>query len=712
MELKYKHMGRYIFRIPLFPIQMLEHPDYQNPLFKEALLIASPELYREFRRISQSSGKMQRTLYKYWSRACTRATPFGLFGACSVGNISDTTAHLITSPDKIFRRTRLDMKYMCELVQYLEKDDCIRSTLVFYPNDSVYKVGTSYRYVEYIYEQGKRVHYLQEIELSKHLNTILNSCIDGATIDELEEILIQNGVNNKTAHSFIIELIDNQLLVSDITPNITGEDTLSTLIIKLQQKKVNIDILNSLSNLLKEIDHSLVPNRELYKSIERIVENIGVPFESKYLLQVDTFRDSITATMSNEVIKDIEEAVAFLIKINQDIYKRKTKLDDFVTKYRDRFEDEEMPLLLVLDSEIGISYPEQTIDSSQFLIHPMAFPSSNNNLSEYERVILNKYITELTKTGKCAEVAISESDFNLNSNSSAKKLVPTINVVAEFKKNENYSFVYLKGVGGATAASMIGRFAYMDNRIESIMWDICKAEEDNVPDCLIGEIVHLPDSRVGNVTSRKHFRNCEITYLASVGNKEIYHIPVSDIMIRIVDNEIILRSKRFNKRILPKLSNAHNYSLDSTPVYRFLCDLQYHNSISPHINSINGLINLCHYSPRIRFNNCYLSLRKWKICYTDIFETPAMPLCQMLAKVAQVILEKGLPDSVLLQEGDNSLHISFKNETSVRVFCEILKRDKVVILEEYMAPDGSVSDSNNGQYNAEYVIPLKLQKNE
>lgn len=703
-------MGRYIFRTPLFPIQMIEHPDYQNTLFTEALSIASPELYGELRRTSHSSDKMQLTLYKYWSRACTRATPFGLFAACSVGDISDTTIQLITTPDKILRRTRLDMKYICELIQSLEKNDFLRSKLIFYPNDSIYKVGTSYRYVEQIYEQKNKVHYLQEIKNSKPLNAILDRSRNGATIGELEEILIHYGVNKKTAYAFIIELIDNQILVSDITPNITGEDTLSTLIIKLQQKRVTIDNLNSLKNVLDEIDHSLVPNQELYKSIERIVKNIGVPFEYKYLLQVDTFRDTITATISNKIIEDIEDTVAFLIKINSGIPNRKTKLDDFITKYRDRFEDEEMPLLSVLDPEIGIAYPKQTIESSQFLIHPKAFPNSHNNLSDYEKVILNKYIAELTRTGKCLEVVIYESDFKLIPHSIVTKLTPTINVVAELKKNENTYSIYLKGVGGATAASMIGRFAYIDNRIESIMDEICKVEEDNVRDCLIGEIIHLPESRVGNVTSRKHFRHCEITYLASPGNKEICHIPVSDIMVRVVNNDIILRSRRFNKRIIPKLSNAHNYSLDSTPIYRFLCDLQYHNSISPSINPINGLINLCHYSPRIRFNNCYLSLRKWKICYTDIFDTLPMSQCQMLAKVDQFIVEKELPDHVLLQEGDNNLYISFKNETSVRVFYEILKRDKAVILEEYMAPDGSVCDSNNNQYNAEYIIPLKLSK--
>lgn len=691
---------------------MLNTHEYQNSLFKEALLIASPELYEEFRKTNHLSEKMQLTLYKYWSRVCTRSTPFGLFGTCSTGGIDDYTHHLVSTPDKIHRKTRLDMKYICELVQYLENDDSIRANLTFYPNDSIYKVGTCYRYIEYIYEQGKRTHYLQEVKYSKHINAILNNSRNGASINQLEDILVLNGLSKEIAHSFIIELIDNQVLVSDISPNITGDDALNTLIIKLQQNAGAANILNCLNHINKilyELDRTLVPNQEIYESLIETVVNIGVPFERKHLLQVDAYREAVSSTISNDIVEEIENAITFLIKTNQGNIKQKTKLDDFITQYRERFEDEEISLLEALDSEIGIPYPDQLIEDSQFLMHPMISSNLGGTLSDYERVILNKYLADLNKTGKCTEILIDERDFHsASSYHPSPKLTTTITVVAELKKEDDSRFIVLKGVGGATAASMIGRFAYMDKKIESIMYDICQVEKNNVKDCLIAEIVHLPESRVGNVTSRQHFRDCEITYLTSPGNKDAYHIPVSDIMVRVVNNEIILRSRRYNKRIIPKLSNAHNFSLDTTPIYRFLCDMQYHNSMSPYIEPMNNLINLCHYTPRVRYNKCYVSLRKWKICYNDIFETLNISQQQMLTQVKQFIIKKEIPDSVLLQEGDNSLYISFNNETSICVLYDILKRNKVVILEEYIAPDNSVCDSNDNQYHAEYVIPFKL----
>ena len=72
--------------------------------------------------------------------------PFGLFAGCSTGKIADSTSIELPATKDNKRRTRLDMQYLCALIQEIERDPNVREQLVYYPNDSLYEIGGKYRY--------------------------------------------------------------------------------------------------------------------------------------------------------------------------------------------------------------------------------------------------------------------------------------------------------------------------------------------------------------------------------------------------------------------------------------------------------------------------------------------------------------------------------------------------------------------------------------
>lgn len=89
---------------------------------KEAVYIASSDLYKELEKLFSSKVKdedrkngIEISFMKYLSRMSTRCTPFGLFATSSVGNIGEVTQFSLD--DEISRCTRLDMYYLCALVQ-------------------------------------------------------------------------------------------------------------------------------------------------------------------------------------------------------------------------------------------------------------------------------------------------------------------------------------------------------------------------------------------------------------------------------------------------------------------------------------------------------------------------------------------------------------------------------------------------------------------
>ena len=128
----------------------------------------------------------------------------------------------------------------------------------------------------------------------------------------------------------------------------------------------------------------------------------------------------------------------------------------------------------------------------------------------------------------------------------------------------------------ASAAKLLGRFSHSKN-IEKCVKEIIAIEEKMHPDKILAEIIHLPETRVGNILRRNHLRDYEIPYISKSTVKLENQINLNDLWLSVKDNRIILKSKKLGKEIIPKLTNAHNYSYNALPIYEFLADLELQN---------------------------------------------------------------------------------------------------------------------------------------
>lgn len=76
----------FVFRTPLFPLDAPAEDTTLSPEFREALYLASPELYEGcVSKDRKKQTKFERSVLKYRHRAMTRCTPFGLFAGCKDG---------------------------------------------------------------------------------------------------------------------------------------------------------------------------------------------------------------------------------------------------------------------------------------------------------------------------------------------------------------------------------------------------------------------------------------------------------------------------------------------------------------------------------------------------------------------------------------------------------------------------------------------------
>jgi hypothetical protein len=85
MKHKYQYFDTFLFRTPFFSFEDLAYfkEKWKNsPVFKEMLQIVSPDLYNSINEEDKTAEKSVLSSYRYFERACTRCTPFGLFAGC------------------------------------------------------------------------------------------------------------------------------------------------------------------------------------------------------------------------------------------------------------------------------------------------------------------------------------------------------------------------------------------------------------------------------------------------------------------------------------------------------------------------------------------------------------------------------------------------------------------------------------------------------
>jgi hypothetical protein len=713
--------------MPNYPFNSLEDESFEakilNQQVQEAIYIASPVLYAELQKYlagtifdKEEKQRIESTLYRYISRMSSRCTPFGLFAGCSVGYVNGDKTHIASG--NFNRHTRLDMYFLCTLSQELSKQPDIKKSIRYYPNTTLYPLGKNYRYVEYWYMKSRRVHQISSVEYSIYLNAILKKTKKGALIEDLISYLTRDKIKRDEAQKFIDELIDSQIIVSELSPSVTGDGFFTQLIYILEKAGIN----NSLTESIKEIRQTLYrldsnqgDNMELYQSIINKIKEINIPYEEKFLFQVDMVRNDRDTTLGNDVVNELQKVMTFLNKITPKI--KNEALEKFQEAFYNRYEDRKIPLMEALDSEIGIGYPVNNgFGNISPLLENFHIPNRvNQGISFQSNVFLSVLFKKVMDTLKQNEKEIILCDDDVkNFTAYWDDLPPTLYSMFELLKSaSDNSLIHLNGFYGPCGANLLGRFAYMDESIVRFVDEVAAKEQELMPDVLFAEIAHLPDSRVGNILSRPHVRDYEILYLANSDLPEKQLIYMSDLYLSIRQGKICLRSKRLNKDIIPRLTNAHNYYNNPMPIYRFLCDMQVQHGRSGLFFNWGYLNNELDFLPRVRYRNVILSAAAWKIPTEEMKHLFAIKEDdQLIAETKKWCQKYELPQMTLLPDGDNELFVDWENVRSIRALFSIIKKRQTLFLKEFLYDyrNSIVRDKDGNPYINECIIAFYKDK--
>ncbi|WP_077922438.1 lantibiotic dehydratase [Spirosoma sp. 209] len=693
------------------PLEELLRQHYQDPLAQEAILAASPTLYERFRRwlageVLPEQDKLLATLHKYLIRMCSRATPYGMFAGCTTGQFGEYTQFQAAPAHSLRTHTRVDMDCLLGIREWLTNQPTIRTQLRLFPNSSLYPVGSSLRYVEQQREASNRNYFISVVEADQYLTLVLKAARTGATIQELAALLIERDAQADEAIDFVEQLIEGQLLIFEIEPTVTGLHYLD----RLTEQIASLENADAWASDLRQLQHQLQhPDRLVaYTQVRQWFLDRSIAVPTADVVQVDTFFDTPGLQLSERAMQHLQRPLEKLMALNQPYVC--PNLDEFKRLFYNRYEDEEVPLALALDGEFGIGYGHSSMLGVGYapLIDDLTFASAavaqTTAWDWWQTLVMDKY-AETLRT-KQDEIILTDDDLTyINSQQTASAPLPGSfyafgSLLARSARalDEGDFLFNLLACKGPSAVNLMSRFGEGDPQLAKHIRTCATAEEEHHPNVIMAEIVHLPENRVGNILIRPTLYQYEIPYMGQSSVAPDYQISLSDLMVSVRNDRVVLRSKRLNQRVVPRLTNAHNFS-QGLPIYRFLCDLQAQDM---HLNVVWnwGVLRTQAYLPRVRYRNILISRATWQLQCRDL--TPDNPL-RLVAQLTAV----GLPDQFMLAQGDNELYIALHVPASLNLLIdEIKKQTQIRLVECLTQPDRCPLINKREHFTHEIIIPF------
>ena len=719
--------SHYVLRTPLSPIffyrNVLENYSeealllqFDNPYIREAIRMASPELLTALDKWKtdpsslshKKRDSLQLSLLKYIGRISARCTPFGLFAGCTVGKIASETNIILESSEDFTRFTQFDMQFWVALLQDFAKREEVTSHLKYYPNNSIYALGDFYRYVEYNYVKTKREHSISALRKTTLLNDLVLQATSGLTLDEMILLLADNASETAEALKFIDQLINFQFLISELDATVTGSDEwgrVFSIIDKIPNLKEETRLLQRIKKQLLVLDQTLVPYEKNYKAIKDLIQKTGVDYDEKYLFQTDLNTAASVNTLSSSSQKKVLQAVRFLNGIQKQ--KKSENHTNFIKAFTKRYESREMPLTTVLDTETGIGYLQNSeMNDTHEILEHFSFKSKVQETilepwTAYDFIMEKKLQQCILKNEEA--VSLSEKDFP-DFDPSWNNAPATFSVMIEIALHQEKEIISIESSGDVSAAKLLGRFCNGNDAIFNLTNEVVAKEATYHSDKILAEIVHIPESRTGNILRRPVLRAFEIAYLANSAATKDYTIDLNDLMISIRNNKIILRSKKHNKEVIPCLSNAHNYVTKSLPVYHFLCDLQ-SQDVKP-IYSFSWGVLETHYDffPRVEYNGVLLSKSKWIVSKTEIMPFYKMDGILLFEAFSIWRKQRSIPSLVNWAHFDNTLLLDFETNIGIQLFLKSVVNHVKITLEEFLFTADSVVKNAKGENFANQFI--------
>ncbi|MGX4601766.1 lantibiotic dehydratase [Faecalimicrobium sp. JNUCC 81] len=719
MKQLFKNVGSFMIRTPSLPIDLLvdniknsnnikidnamllSDSSYKDQ-FNEAIFVASHDLYESMQRYTngdkiRNTDYLLNSVYKYFSRSCSRCTPFGLFSTVAFGDITSEKTSFKLSATELNRKPLVDSNWLFEVV-YMYESRYLKS-LKYKINESVAVYRNKANLFNCTQNNNSEKINKKSVNYSKAFEIVLEASNDYVSYSEIIENLKKSypNLDEGTFHTYIQSLIKEGYLISDLRPPLTITNQLEYFICKLMEYDINIDTFVDIKEQIE--NYSSANEDEKINCLMNIFNKMEAVYKSKNYIAIDSSFDYKECNLNINEIKNIDKLINLFIQFNVN------EPFDILKEYKDNFLGRYglsrcVPLIELIDNDTGLGLPS----------HYDRKTNANNfggYINPWVKLFERKYIDAIKLNN---EIEITDTDMRmlLSENFETNRLPKTMEIYFNHIKENGKDVFQLSNIFGSTyAGKSFGRFSHFMDNPKSFYEKVNKAY-GNDDECQFCEFVFLPDSLyTANVIRNMNGSTYEMSFGTSNSKENTCKLKLSDILVGFENNKLYLKSAINNKRIVPTSTNMFNPQL-KPKILRLIDDIS-SDGIRFYNKPWQYLFETFGYLPTIRYKNFILEQEKWSLKIDDLGLAKRYNFDEFKKGFSEYIKSRNIPIWVNIVDADKKLLLNLKKDRCLAVLQKSLEKSEIV-LERYNADAEHPVKYNGSSYCCELVIPLMLDE--
>jgi thiopeptide-type bacteriocin biosynthesis protein len=695
---------------------------FADLVFQLAIFTASRDLYYQFLNL-KSSGYQDRkdtrkfflTFYKYFSRMCTRPTPYGLFAGITSAKISGEPTNIEFDTDKLKPKCELNIHTVTTTIRTLNPlNKAFVSRVNYTGNKTIYTLGDRLFYVEQFNKGNYWASNLTSLRYTEFVRAALAAAMHGATLMEIAESLPDPQIDLGRKLAFVNSLIKAQVLVPEYWPSVSTDDYMYDFINYFREKQIPSEEIKELENA-----YNLTSNIDAVEKISALKDEISARKGAR-LYDEDFFKVNLfyNTTRSQVNIKPLQELCSIADEISF-LFKPKISesLENFIRAFNAKYERAEIPLMQALDLNYGVGFGKVVNGFAEYLplledvpmiqVNSQDVTLKRTILFSVQRRIFQKFTTTkqpvINIEDEIAKARTELDDQPIIQESHASKYIFG-DLLADSPQSldeGNYKFIPTQ-VYAPFANKLLSRFAHGDENLKRQVVDIAEHEQFLNGEAILAEVLTIPDDKYANICLSPAIRDYEIPFLSNSRLPADRQITVDDLLVSIQNGRIVLRSAKLNKEIIPCISNTYNTVL-AQPAFKFLADVATQYMRLGDFWDWGQYYYTEKYLPRLEYKKFVIARARWNIGKATVDIRNEALLQMFISRLRQ---EFAIPQFVVLAQGDNELFLDLENPICQIILAKQAAVGDITLLESFISPDHCFIKEHGKGFTTEIVVPL------